>query len=314
MAYNIIFCGTPDFAVPSLKSLHNDPRFNIVRVYTQPDRPSGRGKKLQASPVKKVALELGLEVHTPEKISTTETIDELKKLSIDGGVVVAYGQILSKSFLEALPKGCVNIHSSLLPRWRGAAPMQRALMAGDKETGVSLQKVVKKLDAGDIIAEERMALPLFMGAIELYETLSLKGARLLTENLQAYYEGQKELAAQDESKITYAKKIEKQEGKIDWKNEAMDIHNKIRGLEMGGPNASSQFRGKNLKIHKSQWIEVETNSDPGVVVNVEKESFDVACGKNAVRLLMVQPESKAKMSAADYIRGYQVKKGDQFDA
>ena len=191
MAYNIIFCGTPEFAVPSLKSLHKDPRFNILRVYTQPDSPSGRGKKLQASPIKKVALELGLDVHTPEKISTTEIINELKDLSIDGGVVVAYGQILSQSFLEALPKGCVNIHSSLLPRWRGAAPMQRALMAGDEQTGVSLQKVVKKLDAGAIIAEEKIEVPLSLGAIELYETLSEKGAQLLKENLEPYYLGKK---------------------------------------------------------------------------------------------------------------------------
>ncbi len=313
MAYDIIFCGTPEFAVPSLEALNGDSRFKIVRVYTQPDRPSGRGKKLQASPVKKRALELDLEVHTPEKISTSEIISDLQSLELTGGVVVAYGQILSQSFLDLFKKGCVNVHSSLLPRWRGAAPMQRALMAGDQESGVSLQKVVKKLDAGSVIAEAKVPLPLDMGATQLYQELSVKGAELLIENLESFYTDRCELSDQDEARVTYAKKIEKSEGLIDWSRPALEIHNKIRGLDMGGPYANTKLKSKNLKIHRSEFVAKKHNHSPGEVIIVEKSFFQVACGEDALNLHVVQPESKAKMSAADYIRGYQLKQGDQFE-
>ena len=313
MPYKVLFCGTPLFAVPTLAALHAHPSFELLRVFSQPDRPAGRGKKLKASAVKMAAMDFKIPVETPEKISNIEIIQQIKNEKIDVGVVVAYGQILSQDFLDAFNIGCVNVHSSLLPRWRGAAPMQRALMAGDKQTGVSLQKVVKKLDAGPVIAEKKIEIPMEMGATLLYSTLSQLGASLVCENLADFIEGKSNLKEQNESDVTYAKKIEKDEAWIDWSQPAWDIHNKIRGLDMGGPYASSRFRGKALKLHVSKFVKSDHQARPGMVVEVGPSSFNVACGESEVEILMVQPESKAKMAASDFIRGYHLKEGDCFE-
>lgn len=312
MPYRIVFCGTPEFAVPSLCALFDDPDFQIEKVYSQPDRPSGRGKKLKASSVKQIALDKGLAVETPAKISAPEMIQDIQAAHYDLAVVVAYGQILSQSFLDSFRFGCVNIHSSLLPRWRGAAPMQRAIMAGDKETGVSLQKIVKKLDAGDVIAEKRIPLPLDMGATQLYNQLSELGSSLLVKDLKEFLMGTRKAWAQEESQVTHAAKILKDEAFIDWSRSAFEIHNKIRGLDMGGPFATTLYQGKNLKLHKSCYVELSTQTPAGEIVDVTKESFKVACGENQLEILSVQPESKARMSAADFIRGYSIQKGQSF--
>ncbi len=312
MAFKILFCGTPQFAVPSLEALHLDPRFQIVSVFTQPDRPSGRGQKLQPSPVKKKALELGLTVETPERASAKEVVQSVKDRDMDVAVVVAYGQILSQAFLDSFKEGCVNVHSSLLPRWRGAAPIQRALMNGDNISGVSLQKVVKKLDAGPIIASRDLPLTAQMGALELTEKLSDLGSELLLQSLEPFLKGQRPLKGQDESLVTYATKIEKVEGLVDWKQSAHSVHNKIRGLNMGGPFAYTMFNDKNLKIHKSYPSSLSEVGQPGQVVLVGNDHFVVACGDGALELWVVQPESKAQMNAADFIRGYHLKKGDCF--
>jgi methionyl-tRNA formyltransferase len=309
--YKIVFCGTPFFAIPSLVKIHQDNDFEIKMVLTQPDRPSGRGQKLVASDIKNKALELGLQVRTPEKLSLSEEMQIIKKSKYDLAIVVAYGQILSQEFIDSFKYGCVNIHSSLLPRWRGAAPMQRALMAGDLETGVSLQKIVKKLDAGDIIGERKIPLPIDMGAWQLYEKLSHLGAELLTHELKSYLDDELSPVAQDESLITYAHKILKEEADINWSLKAFEIHNKIRGLDMGGPYAATSFAGKTLKIHKSLYVELYTNEKPGTVTQINKNSFLVACGKNQIEVFEVQPESKARMKSEDFIRGYRLKKGDQ---
>lgn len=313
MAFEIVFCGTPQFAVPSLQALHQHPDFRVAQVFTQPDRPSGRGKKLKPSPVKLKALELGLNVATPEKVSTAEIVEDIRSKKYDVGVVVAYGQLLSEDFLKAFKFGCVNVHSSLLPRWRGAAPMQRAIMAGDKQTGVSLQKVVKKLDAGDVIAETKMELPIEMGATELYNDLSLKGANLLIDHLQDYMEGLIEPNAQDESKVTYAKKILKEEGLINWHQDCLSVHNHIRGLDMGGPYAFTTYKNKTLKIHKSLPQQNDVKQTPGLITEVSKDEITVACQSGELILQVVQPESKARMSVADFIRGYHVQQGDRFE-
>ena len=312
MAFKILFCGTPQFAVPSLEVLHKDPRFEIVSVFSQPDRPSGRGQKLHPSTVKKRALELGLTVETPEKASSKEVVQSIKDKGLDVAVVVAYGQILSQAFLDSFAHGCVNIHSSLLPRWRGAAPIQRALMSGDNITGVSLQKVVKKLDAGPVIAAKALPLNEEIGALELTERLSVLRGELLLQSLEAYLDGNGNLKGQDESLVTYASKIEKTEGLVDWRQSAHAVHNKIRGLNMGGPFAYTTFNDKNLKIHKSYPSSQNESAQPGQVVRVEKDHFVVACGDGALELWVVQPESKARMNAADFIRGYHLKEGDCF--
>ena len=310
MSYSVVFCGTPDFAVPSLLKLIEDSDFIVKKVLSQPDRPAGRGKKLKPSPVKQCALENGIEVLTPEKVSLA--MDELKNLQADLSVVVAYGQILPQSFLDLFPLGSVNIHSSLLPRWRGAAPMQRAIMEGDSKTGVSLQKIVQKLDAGDIIGERVIDLPLEMGAAELYTVLSDLGSELLVSDLKMFLKGEVKAKKQDEALVTYAHKILKEEALLDWQQSALQIHNKIRGLNMG-PFAYTSFQGKQLKIHKTKPLEKKNQKNPGTIMTVCKESFEVSCGSHTLEVFEVQPESKARMKAGDFIRGYHLKEGDRFE-
>lgn len=314
MSYRILFCGTPEFAIPSLAAVSAHSSCEVVRVYSQPDRPSGRGQKLQPSPVKIKAQELGLEVRTPEKIVTDEELKDIKSLGCDLAVVVAYGQILSQDFLNLFPHGAVNIHSSLLPRWRGAAPMQRAIMEGDSETGVSLQRVVRKLDAGDVIAEKKIQLTINMGARELHDRLSVLGAELLVETLPAYLTGQIDLKVQNHDQVTYAKKIEKAEAFIDWQQSAFRIHNKIRGLNLGGPFATARFRNQTIKIHQSLFVaDGAHQGHPGEVIDLSPTSIRVACGLDAIEILRVQPENKAAMSAADFLRGYRLSKGERFE-
>lgn len=312
MAFKILFCGTPDFAVPALAALQNDPDFHVHQVFTQPDRPAGRGNKLQASAVKQWATQNQLLVQTPIKASAPDVVSEIKKENYDLGVVVAFGQILSQDFLDSFRHGCVNVHGSLLPRWRGAAPIQRAIMAGDKLTGVSLQKVVKKLDAGDVIGERKIDLPIAMGATELYERLSLLGADLLTSDLKKFLKGEMKASHQDEALVTHAAKIEKAEGLIAWQNSAFEIHNKVRGLDKGGPFAYTHWQGKTLKVLKTLPVDKNHSAIAGEIVAVDKDSIQVACGKNVLEVFTVQPESKSKMAMADFLRGHPLKKGDRF--
>lgn len=312
MAFNILFCGTPDFAVPSLTALHEDPDFQVHQVLSQPDRPAGRGNKLQSSPVKQWAQAHGLRVQTPSKASAPEFVDEIRNQNYDVGVVVAFGQILSQAFLDSFRFGCVNIHGSLLPRWRGAAPIQRAVMAGDSITGVSLQKVVKKLDAGDVIAERQVQLPLEMGATELYQNLSVLGAELLVTDLKKFLRGEHQAIVQDESQVTHAAKIEKSEGLIDWRNTAREIHNKVRGLDMGGPYAYTICRGKTLKLLQTKPQTFRSKGEDGTILEIHKDSMVIACGFEALEVFTVQPESKSRMSVADFLRGYQLKVGEKF--
>ncbi len=313
MSYRVIFCGTPEFSIPSLRALHQDPDFEILCVFTQPDRPQGRGNKLQACPVKEEALRLGLRVESPEKISTLENIQMVQELNCDLAIVVAFGQILSQKFLDAFKKGVVNIHSSLLPRWRGAAPMQRAIMEGDQNTGVSLQKVIKKLDAGDVIGERKIELTINMGAIELHDQLSVLGAELLLTELKSFLKGEIIPHPQDPTLVTHAQKIEKSEAQIDWSQSAFRIHNKIRGLNRGGPFAQAHFKGQSVKIHQSYFVSFAHQQKCGEVLNIGPQSFLVACGQDALEVLVVQPQNKAKMSAADFCRGFRLQKGDFFE-
>lgn len=311
MSYKVIFCGTPQFAVPSLKALHGDADFEVDLVLSQPDRPSGRGKHMKASPVKKTAEDLGLEVWTPEKVKEEEFLQKLATRKADLAVVVAYGQILPQKFLDMFPRGCVNIHSSLLPRWRGAAPMQRAIMAGDAVTGVSLQIIVPQLDAGDVIGEREIEISESMGAMELYIRLKEIGCELLKKELKEFLSGDRKAKPQDPQNVVVAPKIQKSEAMIDWKDSATNIHNKVRGLDMGGPFAMTVFRQKQLKVHKTRFVPEASSEKAGTISTVEKNSFFVQCGDGQLELLEVQPESKAKMNVADFIRGYQPESGEE---
>lgn len=303
----VLFLGTPDFAVPSLEALLEDEHFEVVGVVSQPDRPAGRNRKLTPSPVKAFAESRGFQVLTPEKVKKTEVLQQLRDLKADAAVVVAFGQILPQEFIDMFTFGAVNIHSSILPRWRGAAPIQRAIMAGDQESGVSLQKIVLKLDAGDVLGVRRVNLQ-GKNAVEVHDEMKVLATELLTIHFMDYIRGNLVGQQQDESLVTYAKKIEKSEGEIDWSHPAEEIYNQVRGLALG-PKTWGFRDGKKLKILK---VELSNESGaPGEVVSIEKNSFVIACGSGALKVLEVQPESKAKMPVEAYLKGYPLAKGDQ---
>lgn len=312
MSLRLLFCGTPEFAVPSLEALHQ--LANVVHVLSQPDRPAGRGHKLQASAVKKRAQELGLTVSTPENINDSQNIDFLKTLELDAIVVVAYGQILKQPFLDLCPGKCVNLHGSCLPRWRGAAPIQRALMAGDKEGGVSLQVIVKKLDAGAVIGERRLFLNSEINSLQLHNQLQILGVELFQKEFLQFLKAELKPKEQDESLVTYAEKIQKSEALIDWSWPAPQIHNLVRGLAMG-PHAVSSHKGQSFKIHQTRVSSKEFSwSAPGTVVDVQKDHLSVACGEGFLEVWQIQPDSKKRMDVEEFLRGFPLSVGGQFGA
>lgn len=307
----VLFLGTPEFAIPSLNALLEDDHFEVVGVVTQPDRPAGRNRKLTPSPVKVFALEKGLKVISPEKVKTPEVMAEISDFGADAAVVVAFGQILTQEFLDLFTYGAVNVHSSILPRWRGAAPMQRALMAGDTETGVTLQHIVLELDAGDVLGIRRVSVSSEMNAVELHDQLKELARDLIKVDFMDYIRGNLVGEPQDVSKVTYAKKIDKGEAEIDWNKSARTIHNQVRGLAMG-PQAWTLRGDKKLKILRSRVAAGSASGAPGEILAVRPDALIVGCGQGALEVLEVQPESKAQMKIDAYMRGYPTSKGDRF--
>lgn len=305
-----VFLGTPEFAVVSLKALLNDERFDILGVVTQPDRPAGRKMQLTPSPVKALALEYGLKVLTPESLKKELNIfEEIKSWGAEVGIVVAFGQILTQEFLDSFPKGCVNVHGSILPAWRGAAPIQRSVEANEEITGVVLQKMVKKLDAGDIIGIRKVTVPEQMNALELHDVLADLGAKLLTDELVRYVQGEIVPEPQDESQVTMAKKIDKTESLVDWQMSAKSINGKIRGFSYG-PGTYTILAGKKLKLHKANVLNIAANKPAGQVVEVGADFFSVATGDGVLQLLEVQPESRNRMKVQDFLKGHSLSVGD----
>jgi methionyl-tRNA formyltransferase len=303
----VCFLGTPDFAVTALKGLLADEHFEVVGVVTQPDRPAGRKLLLAASPVKSFAQSQGLEVLSPEKINQELILKQIEKWDAEVAVVVAFGQILSTKFLNLFPFGAVNIHGSLLPAWRGAAPIQRSIEAGESETGVTLQKIVKELDAGDILGTRKITVPLEMTAMELHDKMALLGVELLHVELMDYVRGNLAPVPQDHSKVTYAKKLDKSECLIDWTQSALKIHHKVRAFTMG-PGVYTVAQGKKLKIHRSSPLAGKLT--PGEV-SLKKEKFDVGTGDGILEILEAQPESKSRMSGGEALRSLGLKEGDR---
>src|SRR5690606_9079055 len=246
----LAFMGTPVFAVTSLAALA-EAGHEIACVYSQPPKPAGRGHREQPSPVHRFAAERGWLVRTPKSLRDAAEQEAFAALELDVAVVVAYGLILPRPILQAPRLGCVNVHASLLPRWRGAAPIQRALMAGDQETGVCLQIMVRKLDAGPILGSRKIPLTEDMNAIDLYERCKVLGADLIAVDLMDYLRGNLSPTPQDESQVTYAPKISKEEAEIHWEWDAERIHNLVRGLALG-PFAYTQRAGRTLKIHRTR--------------------------------------------------------------
>ena len=309
MASRVLFIGTPDFALPSLKVIYQHTK--LLAVITQPDRPFGRKMKLKSSAVSLLAESLNIPVFKQK--SPQSILNDVKKLSPDCGLVVAYGQILKQEFLDLFPKGVVNLHASLLPRWRGAAPIQRALMAGDNITGVCLQKVVKKLDAGPLLGKKAYNIPKNMRADKLSLILSQMGADLVSDVFLKYLEDDNiKLEKQDEAFVTYASKVTKEEGLIDFDNSKEHIFNQYRGLFMW-PEVWLKISGRILKIKKMRLSHQKpTEKTSGLVIDVSPKAITISCGHGtgAIDILEVQPESKCQMTVAQYINGYPVQKGE----
>ncbi|MEP3889653.1 MAG: methionyl-tRNA formyltransferase [Hellea sp.] len=309
MTLSVVFMGTPEFAVPSLAELISN-GYNVVRVYTQPPRPSGRGKKLTKSPVHQFAEIMGIPVETPESFRKPKVIDALEDLNADVACVVAYGQILPQRALDAPRDGCLNLHASLLPRWRGAAPVQRAIMAGDKQTGVQIQKMERGLDTGDIFLSETVNIQMTDTAATLFDRLSRIGAGMWPRVLGALERDALRPTPQS-GEASYAHKIDKAEARIDWNQSAAKLDYHIRGL-VPFPGAWCEIDGKRLKVHMCEYVEIEdTHGQP--IGSALDDNLLIACALDAIRLIEVQPAGKPKMSAEEFLRGTPIKKGQKLD-
>lgn len=308
----ICFLGTPGFAEVCLRSLLSDEHFQVVAVVSQPDRPAGRKLELTPSAVKKLALEKGIPVFTPEKASRPEFLEVVRGWGAEVAVVVAYGQILSEAFLASFPHGAVNVHASLLPRWRGAAPIQRSLEAGDAETGVCLQKMVKELDAGDVLAERKLVVGAELNAIELHDRLASLATELLSLDLLSYCRGEAKAVPQNSAFVTYAKKLLKAESHLDWTLGAQALHNKVRAFVLG-PGTFGLLEDKKIKILKTRLGSSDCGDvPPGSVIDIHSESIEVATGIGTLHLIEIQPESRPRMLVKQFIAGHALKKGDRF--
>ena len=300
----LVFMGTPQFSVPALKALYESSH-QICAVYSQPPRPAGRGKQLKISDVHKEALELGLTVYHPENFKSKKDQTIFRELKADIAVVVAYGLILPKQILSSPKLGCVNIHASLLPRWRGAAPIQRAIMEGDNETGVCIMKMDEGLDTGPILSSNKIQINENDTAKILSERLSVAGSKLLIEVLGSL-SGHKS-QSQPPVGVTYANKIQKSEAKIDWTLPAKAIDRKIRGLSPF-PGAWTVVNGERIKLLASKVIDRE--SEPGVVL---EKGFSIACGQKAVEIIEAQRPGKSAQKSDDFLRGFSLPKGTRLD-
>ena len=302
----IIFMGTPDFAVPALAAVLAAGH-EVAAVYSQPPRAAGRGLAARKSPVQVFAESEGLSVHTPASLRSTEVQARFTSLNADAGVVVAYGMILPKPILEAPRHGCFNIHASLLPRWRGAAPIQRALLAGDAEAGVAVMRIEEKLDTGAVCLAERLAIGPDETAGELHDRLAAIGAELMVRALSDLEKGSLACWPQHEEGVTYAAKIEPGETRIDWSRKADEVHNLIRGLS---PHPGAWFeiklKGKCERVRALRSTLAKGEGKPGTVLD---DQFTIACGKGSVRLLQVQRAGKRPMPVAEFRRGAELPVG-----
>ena len=300
----LVFMGTPNFSVPALKALAQS-NHQICAVYSQPPRPAGRGKKLRLSDVHKEALDLGLTVHNPTSFKSDKDRTIFRKLKADIAIVVAYGLILPNQILSAPKFGCLNIHASLLPRWRGAAPIQRAIMEGDDETGVCIMKMEEGLDTGPILSSRKIQIKENDNAKILSERLSLVGSKLIVEVLDALSEFK--AYSQSAAGVTYARKIEKSETKIDWSLPAKTINRKIRALSPF-PGAWTEINGERIKLLASKVINKE--NEPGMILD---KGFSIACGQKAVEITEAQRPGKSAQKSDIFLRGFRLQKGSKLD-
>ena len=296
----VVFMGTPDIAATCLKKILAD-GFDVVGVYTQPDRPKGRGMKLVASPVKEVAAINGIPVFQPENFKSEEAVRQLRELEPDICAVVAYGQLLPKSVLDVPARGCINIHASVLPKYRGSAPYQWAVLDGLRETGVTAMYLCRKMDAGDIIDVSKTPIGPDETAGELLGRLAVLGADLLSKTLSRFEAGEVAATPQNEAEVSYAPMLDKSMCPIDWNNTAQRVHDHVRGLHPW-PVATAELAGTKFKIHATAVV--EGSGVPGTILGLTKTGLRVACGQGAVEIRSLQAEGGKRMAAPDYFRGH----------
>ena len=298
---NIVFMGTPDFAVPSLKAIME--KFGVKAVLTQPDRPKGRGKAMAMSPVKEVAVEYNIPVFQPEKLrKEPELIEKLKSMDLDFIIVVAYGQILSQEVLDIPKYGCINLHGSLLPKYRGAAPIHYAIMNGEKVSGNTTMLMDIGLDTGDMLLKNEVAIEENMTTAELYDILKETGAELLVKTIDGVYKGEIEPVKQGESETCYASMLNKEMAKVNWKQNAQDIHNFVRGL-YSFPIAHTTYNEVPMKVIETRLTGEKAKLEPGTIVKVDKNGILVAAQDENILITKVQFPNKKPLPVGEYIKG-----------
>ena len=302
--------GTPEFAVPSLRALIEVGE-NVVAIVTQPDKPRGRGKKLTPPPVREAALKHNIPVFQPEKIKDEPFITAISNFSPDVIAVVAYGKILPKAILDIPPKGCINVHASILPKYRGAAPINWAIINGEKETGITTMLLDEGMDTGDMLLTEKVEIRDDDTASSLHDRLKYIGADLLIKTIKGIKSETIRPIPQDDSQATYAPMLKKEDGRIDWTMKAEEIKNLIRGF-FPWPGAYTRWDGKQIKIFKAE-VEAGGKEEPGTVINISTEGIFVATGKGILLIKELQPESKNKMTASEFVKGYRIVTGQIFD-
>lgn len=306
----IVFMGTPDFAVGSLQALCESGKHEIVGVVTQPDRPKGRGNKLLMTPVKEYALSQGLEVYQPQRVKTEEFVQVLRELTPQLIVVAAFGQFLSSEILELPQYGCINVHASLLPKYRGAAPIQYAIIKGEKESGVTIMQMDIGMDTGAML--DKVVVPIAENTTmgELHDALRTQGAALLLKVIDDIAAGTAKAEPQNNDEATYATLLDRSMEHIDWTKNVQEVHNLIRGFNPAPSTFTKLPNGKSLKIWGSRLTDKTSAAVAGTVVEIAKHSFFVACGAGVLEITEVQPESKKRMPAQVFLNGRGVQEGD----
>jgi len=304
----ILFMGTPDFSVPTLEALIES-NHEIIGVVSQPDRPKGRGKQLQPTPVKEVALKHGLKIWQPKRVKDEAFLEEMEALEVDLAVTIAFGQIVPQRFLDIPKYGCVNIHASLLPKYRGAAPIQLAVMNGDAVSGVTTMMMDVGVDTGDMLLKEEVVLEDKETGGSLFDKLSLIGGPLLLKTLAQMEAGTLVRVPQNNEEASHAPMLDKKMGNIDWKSEAAVIERLVRGLNPW-PSAYTYLAGKMLKIWEGEVVDLpDTEETPGAVSAVGQDSFIVRCGNKGLLIKSLQLQGKKRMATGDFLRGYSVEPG-----